>query len=640
MPSISLAARLLPFTLWSAVLVAPVLADDPTVSASLSQPIYEIGETVELTITGPPGGWTFLIFSSRLEPTVIPGIGTFEVGFDPLPVVLDLGMLPPSGALVLEDASLCSRIFVANQPIHVEVAVLPLGGPLPLCTSGAVQIISANGDGCPRCVDEPVADPNVTAASGGVALELPDTGGAFVLAPSSQFSEYKDGTARLAALLCSTDDPESGYCAEFAFGDRLDQGSVAFPPLGAPKLEFFPSTYFLNGGPIDPDGWHYYTAFEATLTGFGALTGAVIELVGDGRAQVGLGADGRNLDYGLCVGVAASVVAQPDTGPGLADSAGAMLRLSQTTCPEPVEARIRGTVFYDIDGDGLYDPLVPGEVPLAGWRVELETAGVDDVVFTDADGRYEFVRPAYTVHALDSIAPEPGYTGVPGGRWAPTTPIGYAKLAAKPDEIVRDFGVLSMIPTPQLSTSKGYWHNQGESELLACEPLWRSLVNDLCLRLNETVPFPPPPVDPTIFTVSTSDPFGPTFDELSDYLVSPAKGVLASTLSKHYCAGVLNANCGPGASTVVNVLVADDVLANFDTLAANTLALLCDPKSCDTGPGGDSEWRETIAGCLNEWSGFGSGEGYFSRDEMPRTFDTPYDAPVDSGGGPGTGSDV
>jgi hypothetical protein len=35
---------------------------------------------------------------------------------------------------------------------------------------------------------------------------------------------------------------------------------------------------------------------------------------------------------------------------------------------------IHGTLHYDIDEDGAFAPQVPGEVPLPGWKVEIQLA--------------------------------------------------------------------------------------------------------------------------------------------------------------------------------------------------------------------------------------------------------------------------
>jgi hypothetical protein len=291
---------------------------------------------------------------------------------------------------------------------------------------------------------------------------------------------------------------------------------------------------------------------------------------------------------------------------------------------KPVEsALIQGTVFYDHNQNGVYDPGVANELPIPGWRVELDGGAV---TFTDQDGRYEFIRDAYTAHVLDSYAPAPGYVGTPGGRWAPTTPI-HVEVVATPPTTTVDFGLLWMINTPAFATSKGFWHNAGEPLLAACEPQWRIVLNGLSLRDNFTVPYPPPSPDPTLFTVTEVGSFAQAFGELSDFLVGDAsKGILAYILSTQYAAANLNTSCGPlaGETTYIDRF-GDSVLITFEAMASDTLWLLSQPQSCDTGPTGDPVWREKVMGCLMEWSGMNSsGENIYTRDSAFPSFLTPY----------------
>ena len=286
-------------------------------------------------------------------------------------------------------------------------------------------------------------------------------------------------------------------------------------------------------------------------------------------------------------------------------------------------AVIRGTVFYDYNQNGVYDAGAPNELPIPGWRVELDG---NAVTFTDQDGHYEFIRDAHTSHVLDSYAPAPGYVGTPGGLWAPTTPIHVAVVAVPPTTTV-DFGLLWMINTPEFATSKGFWHNAGEPLLAACEPQWRALLNGLSLRDNFTVPYPPPNPDPTLWKVTEIGTFAEAFDELGNFLVGdPAKGILAYMLSVQYAAANLNTSCGPlaGETTYIDRF-GDSVLVTFEAMAADTMHLLTDPKSCDSGPTGDPEWREHIMGCMLEWSGMNSsGENIYTRDSAFPSFLSPY----------------
>jgi hypothetical protein len=286
------------------------------------------------------------------------------------------------------------------------------------------------------------------------------------------------------------------------------------------------------------------------------------------------------------------------------------------------QTSIRGAVFYDLDEDGLFDPL-GSDMPLSGWRVEITGEGVTDYTFTDQDGLFEFLRPATgEVHRVESIAPEPGFVGTLGGRWLPTTPI-EVHVTASGSVVEVGFGNLFLINTPEFARSKGYWHNQGQAELAACDPLWRETINSLCLRTNFTNATGE---EGTLFTVSMTDPFATVFQQLSSYLTAPAYGVLANILSVQFAAANLNRSCGPlaGVTTYVDRL-GDGVLVSLEALVVETQALLCNPRSANTGPGGDEEWRQMIMMCLNEWSDLSSdGDSIYTKRPASPFYLSPY----------------
>ena len=91
-----------------------------------------------------------------------------------------------------------------------------------------------------------------------------------------------------------------------------------FVPVGSPKMELPGWVYVENGGTIDTDTWHYYLGIEGTLTGLDEWAGAELVLGRRGPAfQVGLGANGRNRDYGGSTWITWDTVFQPGQGPTL-----------------------------------------------------------------------------------------------------------------------------------------------------------------------------------------------------------------------------------------------------------------------------------------------------------------------------------
>ena len=329
----------------------------------------------------------------------------------------------------------------------------------------------------------------------------------------------------------------------------------------------------------------------------------------------------RLLCWGLPV-LACFVVAQVGGTTG-ADPGPAARADESAAEPARQSMVIRGRVFYDLDEDGSFNPQSGGDLPLAGWKVRITGPRGREDAFTDAEGYVQFLRPIDgTVYVLESLAPAPGFVGIAGGQWLPTSAT-TALVVADSTRIRIGFGNVFLTNTPEFARSKGYWHNQGQGELAACDPLWREALNDLCLRTNVTNPNGEAG---TLFSVPTDVPFQTAFAQLSAYLVTPAQGVLANILSVQYAAANLNWSCGPlaGRTTYIDRL-GDGVLISFEDLAALTLDLLCDPRSANTGPGGDEEWRAMIRMCLDEWEDMNStGGSIFTRSTSPPAFPTPY----------------
>ena len=291
--------------------------------------------------------------------------------------------------------------------------------------------------------------------------------------------------------------------------------------------------------------------------------------------------------------------------------------------PYPPITVVRGVVYYDFDDDGVNEAgAQPGEVVIAGWKLRLDGGLLPVDTFTDMDGRYTFLPDADGLpRVLTSIAPAPGYVGTPGGRWEATTPTP-VELLTGPPEVVTDFGKLFFVNTPELARSKGYWHRQGELDLLACDPQWRELLNTLCLRTNFSNP---DGQEGTVFRVHPRAPFAAAYGSLSDYLTSPSYGVLAHQLSVQFAAANLNRSCGALQLPTYVDRFFDDVLVEFEVMAADTQALLCNPCSANTGPMGDPDCRAMIMMCLMEWDDMNStGSNVFTRGPEGDGFQSPY----------------
>lgn len=282
----------------------------------------------------------------------------------------------------------------------------------------------------------------------------------------------------------------------------------------------------------------------------------------------------------------------------------------------PAQTTISGTLFYDFDEDGVFNPKVAGEVPLSGWKVVIVSPELTMTTYTDADGHYEFLRKLNgQSHTLTSFAPQPGFIPAPGGQWLATNST-TATVIASTATIRVDFGNLHFTNTPEYGHDIDWWIDEGQCVLESVDPAWRVRLNELCLRTKKTSP--PHDVEDTLFSLSLTSHFLPAFNKFKQLLKSPEEDVLAHVLSKQFSIAVLNYEFGDlQYPTYIDVL-GDGVLVSLDVMIANTTATLCDPRSANTGPNGDPEWLAHIMMCLHEWNGMNSdGTNIFTRSPAP-----------------------
>ncbi len=203
--------------------------------------------------------------------------------------------------------------------LSVQLLTQPNVGPeLPTVYSvGDVNIDVERG--CKRCPVAAPKDPLVYGGNGGHAFWLPGIGTDFVFEPGAVFVERGDGTAQLRGTLRRKASATKRFETVVDFDGRVDPGQPAYPPAGSPKKELLASAYVENGGPIDTATWHYYTSTDGVLVGLDDYVGARIEFTRMGPSfQVGLGASGKNLDFGAAGWLNATIVAQPTNGPSFA----------------------------------------------------------------------------------------------------------------------------------------------------------------------------------------------------------------------------------------------------------------------------------------------------------------------------------
>lgn len=219
------------------------------------------------------------------------GQGAFlgaTVAFTPMGPAFQVGLGANGKNLNYGGSGWLTLVTVAN-PIH--------GSPFPPSFGGDFNFDL--GDDCTECATRAGVDVSATFNGGGHALYLPGIGANFQLAPGATFQEFDDGSARLIGTAYPPRRPMARFAVDLVFTSRLDLGETGFAPTGSPKLELYPTQYVDNGGPIDPATWHYYQVTDGFLVGEALLSGALYQVSNMGPAfQVGLGANGKNLNPG------------------------------------------------------------------------------------------------------------------------------------------------------------------------------------------------------------------------------------------------------------------------------------------------------------------------------------------------------
>lgn len=290
----------------SSAIAAP---GDPVISFNKS--VYTIGDTAMMDYQGTPGESLWLLLDKNVGPTTVPGIATFDVALGPDLVYFYLGVVGGQGAFS------GTRTFDCNSkhfggPTYVQALSYNPQVPDSFKTSNMVTLDIVKGDACNNCPRTPVQDPIFGLTPGGTAVYLHGIGNDFVFAPGASWAQYQDGTARLQGEIYRTSNANERFLLDVAFSRFSFSGSGAFPPAGSPKLELAPAAYWDQGGPVDPNNWHYYGAFSGLLIGLNDFAGGTLAIDRMGPAfQVGIGANGKDITHGGSGWLNVNVLTQP-----------------------------------------------------------------------------------------------------------------------------------------------------------------------------------------------------------------------------------------------------------------------------------------------------------------------------------------
>ncbi|MFT7484948.1 MAG: hypothetical protein ACI9F9_000794, partial [Candidatus Paceibacteria bacterium] len=145
---------------------------------------------------------------------------------------------------------------------------------------------------------------------GGHALYLPGIAEDFILPSSGRFQEFADGTATFEGRMISLTDSDLGFDVQIDFSGRFADATMARLEMTLPS-----SAYIEREGPVDTNLWHFYHRSRGILVGTQGLAGAVLRVGHEGTSmQVGLGANGRNLEHGASANLTVELLSQPVGG--------------------------------------------------------------------------------------------------------------------------------------------------------------------------------------------------------------------------------------------------------------------------------------------------------------------------------------
>lgn len=165
-------------------------------------------------------------------------------------------------------------------------------------------------------------------------LELPCLGGRLLPVAELSVVRLSDGCVRLVGALAERAPPGGPWLLEAEVSDPLIPGTRR-DRAEADAREELTATFGRGLAEMATlEGRRSFGRFEGTLRGHGERAGAVLEVEEASAFQVGLGANGRNLDHGASRGLEVRLLQQPTKGPTLpAASVGARVNLDLLALP-------------------------------------------------------------------------------------------------------------------------------------------------------------------------------------------------------------------------------------------------------------------------------------------------------------------
>jgi hypothetical protein len=163
-------------------------------------------------------------------------------------------------------------------------------------------------------------------------------GGRYVPGQLTLQEDSASGIANLTGTVMDSGNANNLFDVNLTFtgfiGSLLNTGNP--PPPGSPKLELKSTAYAANGGPVDPDSWHFYSSMTGTLTGNNNFDGVSVSVADHGPAfQIGLGANGKNIGLGASGWLSYSVAVSGGATYSGSTSGFGDINIALASVPEP-----------------------------------------------------------------------------------------------------------------------------------------------------------------------------------------------------------------------------------------------------------------------------------------------------------------
>lgn len=311
---------------------------------------------------------------------------------------------------------------------------------------------------------------------------------------------------------------------------------------------------------------------------------------------------------------------------------------------------VRGSTYFDDDMNGVWNPiLLPTEVPIGGWRVEIFRNGIlDGVTFADMDGTYLFIRDRdSSTYSVREFAPG-GFVNdsVPGAVWLATTPREGAVITSQELVPAPEFGNVGFELQAQAGRSVSFWGSydddcsdpadpnkpSGRELLAACDPIWRDVLttrNGAPIKLRKPISSDAP--SNSIFTPPPSSTFDIAFETWDRYTERAPNDHAGFLLSREVAGAILNNRCGYMQGVIYVDRFQDGVLVSLDAMLDGAIGLLTETGAGLTGPNDPfQDLRTRMLNCTNEFLSINetgdltAAQVVYRRSHVPLLFDAPY----------------